>query len=138
MNRSTTVPATALTRRPIPAMTAIPIAIMASMKRMSVVGLAIAAKNPLSGPLTAGLFRNPWLGAPPLIHDDLGSVEKQSPKVFSRNAQRKMNPVASRRTASERLPAILVTIGASAAVALGRTVGMTAGMTVGRSASEVV
>jgi hypothetical protein len=38
-----------------------------SMKRTSVVGFAIAAKNDLNGPTTAGLLRNPWLGVPPLI-----------------------------------------------------------------------
>jgi hypothetical protein len=45
------------------------------MNRMSVAGLAIAAKNGLNGPMTAGLFRKPWLGVPPLSQECAGAVE---------------------------------------------------------------
>jgi hypothetical protein len=92
------------------------------MKRMSLVGLAMAAKTLLNGPTTAGLPRNPWLGVPPWIHAEALAVEYPSPNDLSRKAQRKMNPVASRSTASDRRPAELVTNADSETAGFGRRV----------------
>lgn len=94
------VPATALIRSPIPTTTATPMPSIPSMKSTSLAGLAMLAKNDLSGPVTESLLRKPWLGVPPLIQARSAGVENPRPKVLSKKAQRKMKPVASRSTAS--------------------------------------
>lgn len=104
-----TVPATAEMRSPIPSITAAPMPSIPAMKRTSDAGLAIAAKNGLRGPTTESPSRNPWLGVPPLTQARSMGVEKPSPNVLSRNAQRKIQPVASRSTASEARAARLCT-----------------------------
>ena len=72
------------------------------MKSQSVTGLpAIEWKKLCSGP-TSTLERKPLVGDPPWIQARALGVEKPRPKVLSRKAQRKMNPVAMRRPASTR------------------------------------
>jgi hypothetical protein len=68
-------PAPAATRVPMPSMTAAPTPSMPSMNSTSVTGLAIEWKKSANGPITAGLFRKPWLGAPPLIQARSDGVE---------------------------------------------------------------
>ena len=67
---------------------------------------AIEWNSDWNGP-TATWDRKPLVGDPPWIQAPADGVEYPRPKSLSRNAHRKMKPVAIRRTAIQRAPARL-------------------------------
>ena len=58
-----------------PSVTATPMASMAIMNSTSDAGLAIDAKNSVSGPTTASPSKKPWLGVPPFTHARSAGVD---------------------------------------------------------------
>src|SRR5689334_21384394 len=99
-------PAAAARRIAIPRINATPTPNRAAMNSTFVMGApAIEWYNPANGPLAAEP-RNPLVGLPPLSHDFAATVLWPRPNVLSRNAQRKIQPRATRIPASRYLAAV--------------------------------